>query len=217
MFYPKIDTLFDRDKATRKVDFGAYRLPEFRLIDKWLVTEKIDGTNVRIELEGGRVQYHGRTDNAQMPTTLVNWLHEFLPPLKVVEAFDYNAKVTLFGEGYGAGIQKGGNYRSDPSFRLFDVVVDDGDWRWWLNWENVVDVAEKLFINTVPVVSFACPTFEAIEMAKGISNVAIIEHKDGINTEFQREGIVCRTEPLMLQRNGNRIVWKLKAKDFPIT
>ena len=28
------------------------------------------------------------------------------------------------------------------------------------------------------------------------------------------EGIVARTEPLLLDRRGNRVMWKLKTKDF---
>ena len=45
--YPKIETLFERDKDTFKVT-DKIRLPEFEMIDNWLITEKIDGTNVRV-------------------------------------------------------------------------------------------------------------------------------------------------------------------------
>ena len=56
--------------------------------------------------------------------------------------------VLLFGEGYGPKIQGGGKYREDQSFVLFDVKVGD----WWLNREAVDDVAEKLDIESVPVI-----------------------------------------------------------------
>lgn len=223
MFYPKIETLFDRDKSTHKVNLGEYRLPEFKMIDKWLVTEKIDGTNIRIELKSGptvggisrHVSYHGRTDRAQMPTTLVNWLHEHIPQEKVLDAFDLATRVTIFGEGYGAGIQKGGNYRSDVSFRIFDVVVDDGDWRWWLNWDSVRNIAAKLEVKTVPVFGVDLSMNKAIALVHGLSSVTFAEHKNPETVEQKQEGVVCKTEPIMLQRNGQRIVWKLKRKDFP--
>ena len=44
--YPKIETLFTRDEKFKVTDI--IRLPEFENIKKWLVTEKIDGTNIRI-------------------------------------------------------------------------------------------------------------------------------------------------------------------------
>ena len=45
--YPKIETLFDRDSQF-KLNTDAIRKPELDLIKKWEVTEKIDGTNIRI-------------------------------------------------------------------------------------------------------------------------------------------------------------------------
>ncbi len=221
MYYPKIETLYNRDLKTHKVT-AQVRLPEFYMIDRWLVTEKIDGTNVRIEINSDttvegirrRVSYHGRTDRAQMPTTLVNWLHEHIPAAKVLDTFDDNTKVTIFGEGYGAGIQKGGNYRSDISFRLFDVVVDDGDWRWWLSWDNIADIAKKLEVSTVPVLAVNVPISIATTYVQGRSEVSMTEHSTKHQTLHQREGIVVRTEPVLLQRNGQRVIWKLKGKDF---
>jgi len=44
--YPKIETLFKRDETFRVTD--KLRLPEFALVREWLVTEKVDGTNIRV-------------------------------------------------------------------------------------------------------------------------------------------------------------------------
>ena len=46
MSYPKIETLFKRDEKFNITD--EIRCPEFDNIKKWLITEKIDGTNIRI-------------------------------------------------------------------------------------------------------------------------------------------------------------------------
>jgi len=56
----------------------------------------------------------------------------------------------LYGEGYGAKIQKGGgNYITDgASFILFDVVVGGT----WLERSNVIDIAAKLHILSVPLI-----------------------------------------------------------------
>ena len=45
--YSKIDTLFDRGSDFR-VDEARVRRPEFLVPREWAVTEKIDGTNVRV-------------------------------------------------------------------------------------------------------------------------------------------------------------------------
>lgn len=208
MEYPKIETLFVRDTKTFKVT-DELRLPEFDLVKRWLVTEKIDGTNVRVFFDDteGTVRYGGRTDNAQMPTFLLAHLQEVFTVGAFRRAFDPGAEAVLFGEGYGPKIQKGGNYRSDVSFRLFDVRVGD----WWLNWGDVEDVARKLCIETVPVLNRDASLHSATASLRRPSEVAGAE---GGDSAFVQEGIVARTDPLLMTRNGHRLMWKLKAKDY---
>lgn len=211
MEYPKIETLFDRDPATFAVIPGKLRLPEFGLINRWLVTEKIDGTNVRVHYQPAAevpVQFLGRTDNAQMPTHLLARLQAMFPLEVLQAAFPEAEDVWLFGEGYGPKIQNGGNYRRDPNFRLFDVVVG----KWWLEWAAVEDVAAKLGIAHVPVFARGVTLEDAIALVGGSSAVTWSER--GPEYFFQHEGVVCRTEPLLLTRSGQRLMWKLKAKDF---
>lgn len=217
--YPKIETLYDRDPQTFRVVPGQYRLAEFALVDRWLVTEKVDGTNVRIEFEiptANRtltvIRYKGRTDAAQMPTFLYEHLAATFDWDTITRAFEPGTSGVLYGEGYGPKIQKGGgNYRTEgPSFRLFDVKVGD----WWLNWDGVEDVARKLGIETVPVLSRDATLAEAAKNHIGsgaVSQVALVEH-DG--HEVAPEGIVARTDPLLFTRKGQRLMWKIKGRDF---
>jgi ATP-dependent RNA circularization protein (DNA/RNA ligase family) len=224
--YPKIETAFDRDLQTFKVVPGKVRRPEFGLPRRWLVTEKIDGTNVRVTIDTGgevdpegnvapaRVCFQGRTDKAQLPPFLAERLREMFPLPLVAQAFEPMTTAVLFGEGYGARIQKGGgNYREGVSFRLFDVVVFGREGRpWWLNWKDMKDIAWKLGIQAVPVVGEAEEFWYAAGLASGPSLVA---QEDGGNPETQREGVVCRTDPLLFMRDGRPLMWKLKEKDFP--
>ena len=156
--YGKIETLYNRDKQTFKVDASlGFRLPEFGLIKEWLVTEKIDGTNIRIEYHHGVPpigEIKGRTDKADIPPFLIDSIHDLVNLDALVKTFgeedpEATGPIILYGEGYGERIQKGGgNYREGTSFRLFDVKVG----RWWLNWDNVRGVAESLGIKTVPII-----------------------------------------------------------------
>lgn len=208
MEYPKIETLFDRDPKTFSVT-DTLRLPEFGLINSWLVTEKIDGTNVRVHLSADGLQFGGRTDNAQMPVILVNALRDTFSEEQVRAAFDPDvSEVWLFGEGYGAGIQGGGKYSKSARFRLFDVKVGD----WWLNWSQVADVATKLGVETVPVLRSKATLSEAIALVPATSAVATIE--SDAPQKPPREGVVCRTEPLLFTRRGDRLMWKLKNSDY---
>ena len=53
----------------------------------------------------------------------------------------------LFGEGYGAGIQKGGGYSQEKSFILFDVKVGSV----YLQREDVEELATVFDVDIVPV------------------------------------------------------------------
>ncbi len=213
---------------------GQFRRPEFGLISRWHLTEKVDGTNVRVhwnpkdERHGdwgfgeprprnpaGKVTFGGRTDNTQMPLFLLDHLVETFTPDKFTAAFEGDVQVTLYGEGYWGKIQKGGNYRKDASFRLFDVLVHGCEHHRaiWLQPGDVVDVAGKLGINTVPVLGARIDTAQAVGVVKA-GLVSPTAQCDGGNMEYMQEGIVARAPMGLLNRLGGRVMWKLKAKDF---
>ena len=204
--YHKIQTVFKRDSATKFKTLleGDYSLPEFEYLseNQWVFTEKVDGTNIRIIFDGERITFGGKTDNAQIPAFLVAKLTDrFLPQ---VEAFKelFSDGVCLYGEGYGARIQKGGgNYRQDQDFILFDVKIDD----WWLQRCDVENVAVKLGIDVVPIIGNGT-LIEMVEKArKGF---------DSTWGNFRAEGIVARPSVELKARNGHRIITKIKCKDF---
>lgn len=99
--FPKIETLYDR-KEDFSVDPTKLRVEQFGNIKTWHITEKIDGTNVRIGYNGATntVSFGGRTDNAQMPTFLSEYLRKTFVPDLFKTAFEgdlANLVVTLFG------------------------------------------------------------------------------------------------------------------------
>lgn len=209
MTYPKIQTLFERNMQTHKVT-DKIRLPEFENIKHWLVTEKIDGTNVRVLYEQSKpLEFKGRTEKAEMPTFLLEKLKAMFPVDKVHEQFKDAEQVCLYGEGYGPRINKGGIYReadAGVSFRLIDVWING----WWLKWEDVLSTAWSLGIKTVP--TFGVVGLQtAIELVQANSVVAKDERGD---SKLPAEGVVARSYPLVLFRNGNPLVWKLKKRDY---
>lgn len=216
MEYHKIETLFDRDDNF-VVNPEKIRSPIYGAFKTWHVTEKIDGTNIRVTLtEEGKVILGGRTDNAQIPADLIQYLQETFTPEKMQAAFWLTnekgevekVKAILYGEGYGAGIQGGGSYRPDKAFRLFDVLVGDKS---WLDWSNVEDVAKKLDIKTAPYLGqFTLEEIVAM-VKKGVPSKVSVEDS---GQELIAEGVVGRTVEPLFDRRGKRIILKLKTKDF---
>jgi len=213
--YPKIETLYSRDEKTNKVLINKLRLPEFGNIKRWHITEKIDGTNIRVSWSpDGKVSFHGRTDNAQMSAKLVEYLQATFTPENLRRAFETvtETEVLLFGEGYGEKIQKGGVYRKGMSFRLFDVLVGP----WWLEPMTIADVATKLGILTVPYlgeIESLPETAEDLKRLLGNNGNSTVALQDG-GSGGRAEGIVARTSPLLFTRRKERLIWKLKFGDF---
>lgn len=187
---------------------GDYSDPEFGNIKKWLVDEKIDGTNVRICFNN-TLTFQGRTKDAQMPCHLLARLQEIFTFEKMAEVFPIIPEgsyrnVILFGEGYGPKIQKGGgNYRNEVGFILFDIFIDG----WWLKREDVKQIAGILGIEVVPEIGMMTEE-EIIDFVKSkpLSRCSIVHQ--------MMEGVVCRSEPLMLFRNKKPLMFKLKCKEF---
>lgn len=216
--YQKIQTLFKRDERNIIIP-DQFTYPEFEVLKdlKWECTEKIDGTNIRIELEssgnpedGIIMSFKGRTDKAVIPEhllTKLNWLFDREHLMEVLNITDetQDCNITLYGEGYGAKIQKGGNYISnDVNFILFDVKIG----KWWLDRESIKDIANKLGINVVPLMGYMTIP-EAIEYVKKGFKSTIAENKD-----YDAEGLVLKTPCGLLKRDGERLITKIKTVDF---
>ena len=204
--YHKIQTLFKRDMQNngKRLLEGEWTLPEFEFLagNQWVFTEKVDGTNIRVMLNDGAVTFGGKTDSAQIPAQLVARLNALFLPLTTKMQKVFGCDACLYGEGYGAKIQKGGsNYRPDQDFVLFDVRVGE----WWLQRVDVEDVAQKLGLDIVPIIG------------EGTLHDAISQAKEGIVStwgNFQAEGIVARPKVELKTRNGQRIITKIKCRDF---
>lgn len=198
--YHKIQTVFKRNPDTnhKTLLIGDYSLNEFAYLknNKWIFTEKVDGTNIRVMYNDGKVSFGGKTDNAQIQSTLYEYLSETFKSQIMGDT------MCLYGEGYGPKIQKGGGlYRDNPSFVLFDVRVGE----WWLQRKDVENIAQNAGIDIVPIIGTGTLS-EMVELAeKGF---------DSTWGDFPAEGIVARPEVELKCRNGKRIITKIKLRDF---
>lgn len=217
--YPKIETLFERDKATFVVDPSKLKASVLGTIREWDVTEKIDGTNIRVMLsEAGEVSFGGRTNAAQIPGDLVQYLIRTFQQDRLKSTMWIDGTPTeavLYGEGYGPGIQKGGGlYRPDKAFILFDVLITTrstnplcicAKQEWWLDRESVDSVAQKLAIDVVPY----------------LGRMTLDQIVERVRSPFpsklgtaMAEGVVARPIETLFDKRMERVIIKLKTKDF---
>jgi len=220
--YPKINTLFERDKATFIVDPTQIKQEVLGTISKWDVTEKIDGMNIRVvwdptafvsspgiedslgtiswDPSNPPLRFYGRTDAAVIPADLLSHLQSIFTVEKLLSNF--SNPTTFYGEGYGGKIQSGMKLSPTKSFILFDVKVHSS----WLKDSDMRGVAEVLGCPAVPYMG-RMNLDQIIAVCKAGFNSALGEHPPA-------EGIVARPIEPLFNNWGQRVIIKLKTRDF---
>ena len=207
--YVKIEIPFIRaEDGSKKLIEGQYINETVRYLKDaiWEFTEKIDGTNISIVWDGHKVEFHGRTERAQIPSHLVNKLNEMFGGETNEEMFEQifgDTPMILYGEGYGYKIQNGGAYRDDVSFILFDVYQPTNDI--WLKREAVEDIAKQFNIDVVPII-IRGTIDDAVRLVKANPMSTIGSAK--------MEGVVGRPIVELKDRLGKRVIIKVKVRDF---
>jgi hypothetical protein len=220
MEYGKIDTLFERDDNF-KVRPGEFKNRVYSLLKTWRWTEKVNGTNVRVmytpdsvvqdtdpypgSQHFGTVRVGGRTDNASMPADLVQGILDIITPSKMRDVFQ-GSDVVLYGEGYGGKIQSGTGYSQTKKFILFDILIES---RWWMDQEQITDIAGKLGLDVVPVIGDM-----SLEDATDFVKSGFATRIPGADPLKKAEGLVGRPLETMYDKRMKRMITKLKTKDF---
>ena len=103
------------------------------------------------------------------------------------------------------GLQKdGSNYRDDVGFILFDCWAGSR----WSTRQELKELATLLNLPT-PYDYGLMTEEEIVELVKSKPNSFTAMRPMAI------EGVICRSEPLMIANLDNRpIMWKLKCKEF---
>lgn len=205
--YHKIYNLYKRDGSGKLIE-GNYVLHEFEYLSncQWDFYEKVDGTNIRIMWNGSNVRIGGKSNNAQIPCDLLEILTDkFCNPtsLKLFNEKFGEKSVCLYGEGYGAGIQKVGiKYNSkNKMFILFDILIDD----YWLEKSNVFDIASIFSISHAPL-KLTGKFTDAIDFLKK-------ECKSTLG-DCEIEGLIGIPKLTLLTKNKERMIVKIKTKDI---
>lgn len=229
----KIKNLFPRVKPDNKfIDTSQYSDPIFGMVKNWVVTEKIDGMNIRVHAnQNGDFLIGGKSDRANLANDLVEniesellegWIYDeederedalndaVLSRLAELGYEGYN--VTLFGEGYGPGIQGGDYYRDDKGFILYDARFSKDDGRsFYAPFEDVKAIGEALNISVVRSFELQDANMIYLWMRETVSEYWETEFEEGDG--YECEGIVAYPALPLYDSFGERVVFKLKCKD----
>ena len=180
----------------------ASRIEEFQN-EKWIATEKIDGTSTTFTLKGkGRKQeYHVCSRNVAFdtPEKTAKCFYDSNVYLEMDEKYDMHyvlqtimnetnaLYVTIQGETYGGKIQKRDYSRSDHELAVFNVIIcgQDGIPR-RLNPVEMKAKMDEYGIPTVPIVA------TDIELPSTCDKILAMAHGDSLIDGKPREGLVFR-------------------------
>ena len=209
--YQKIPTLYKCDSATHTF-LGEIYDPYVNYLKDlhWIVSEKVDGTNIRVYYDGHTVTWSGRTDKSQLPKEVAELLQNKFGESEIIfEQLFGDKEVILFMECYGGKIQ-GGLYGGKERLIGFDVMVNNS----YLDKTIIEDIFDK----------FNIPCVEFFEVA-GLSNIvvdvreAVCSPQKHISPLCEKgttviEGYVCVPKIRIYDNQGNRIIVKIKVRDI---
>lgn len=235
--YPKIETLFERDKNTFKISPIPRKkesvLPLFDLKEV-IAEEKIDGTNSQLEIKVtsleidtaicsrnniiGKLGISPSEGTQKLFKQIVNTINKIFD-YKLIADFLFNnfsqvslergLEIRFYGETYGEKIQANGYTKEGTDFRLFDVSINGR----FVSIDTRNNIASELKIEVVPkVLTLVDLSYENLyEKLFKTHSKSIIAKNNGIDSEL--EGYILRPR-YALYNNNERVITKIKRKDF---
>jgi RNA ligase (TIGR02306 family) len=215
---------------TARYDFESIQtVPDlFTVGEEVVVTEKLHGTNCQIgyipglnhpELfYGGDIYVASKGLGAQglvlknneknAGNTYVRILRELLnsgfgDKMKEISERNGNVPVRVFGEIYGAGLQKGFGYgKKVHSFASFDIQLD----REYVPYDTMIEIAQELGVPTVPLLYMGPYDLDTL--------VKFRDGRDIMSGTNLREGIVIKARDGGRHPHHGRKIGKWVSPDY---
>ena len=197
--------------------------PEILSVRQVVATEKIHGTNFRVFFPAGmksiaEVRFGGRNEEFEGDGFYggrpVRWFKdqpELLQRMSDVLAAHGLNDVTLFGEAFGAGIQKGVRYVSGDEviFRAFDVMVGEN----FVTYDLFTALCDEMKLPRVPEIWRGEPSLAAFDALLEQNSAEAV--KNGVALERNiAEGVIIRSTPLLRDVFGQWLIIKHKSEKF---
>lgn len=231
-YYPKIYAPFKRmSSKSEYVDQTLWSKPEFEMLKNidWVWTLKIDGTSIMLQWRGDKFtldNVKGHTDKSQLNERTKKYFEEtFCTPEaeSVFESLYGEQNVNIYGEFCSKDMNQ--NYGHEEGiFYPFDVQNADNN-KWW-DRTAVAKFAEAFNLIEVPVMlkGNIDKVIKWVKVAKQSWNKdrsrIRYDTENGMFDvynplgDYDIEGLVGRLPYELLDGNGERIITKVKCKDF---
>lgn len=241
-YYTKILAPFKRDSAKSKyVNEKLWAKPEFELLKDimWVWTAKADGTSIYVKWDGERVSYYGHTDKTQFNERTKKWLDKTFCTKEAETIFEqlYGDKpVNLYGEFVSDDFNQ--NYgHHEGYFYAFDIQ-NGANGNWWnrealeafvdtYNDKSRVDIVPIMFTSTIESAVHFVKVSE--EFYTGKRNLPMKSLEGCILEDKLKECCKCPFDPSapleglvgkpmyeLSFGNGDRVITKVKCKDYEI-
>jgi Rnl2 family RNA ligase len=199
--------------------------PEILSVKEVVATEKIHGTNFRVHFRPGirstdEVEFGGRneelgTDGAGFyggrPAAFFRNQTALLQRMLDTFASYGFSEVTVFGEAFGSGVQRGVRYVPDDRviFRAFDIAVGEN----LVTYDLFVRLADAMGLARVPEIWRGAPSLEAFDAL--LERPSVEGERNGVKDDSNvAEGVVIRATPLLRDVFGQWLIIKHKAESF---
>jgi hypothetical protein len=229
--YPEIKTLFKlipSDEQGKKWDATSGEiLPEtaalhFIPIEDLVFTEKIDGTNMGIRIDDGKITTIQKKNDLCNRDDNSDWCYFELGDFVInkIETMNLNTfksinnegiicnplkNIIIYGELCGAKVQKGGNYFPERHFIVFDIY-NTTNYKFF-TWDAVKYFCGLLDLEIVPEIKYDKPTLNVDNVKDFISTQMSV-----YNPMFGAEGFVVRHRKDIY--SVRRWMAKIRKKDF---
>ncbi len=200
------------------------RRPEILAVKEVIATEKLHGTNFRVSFPAGitsrdEVRFGARNEELTSESSFyggrpVAWFTsrpELLDRMRETFASYGFVDVTVFGEVFGAGVQKGIRYATHDEimFRAFDIAIGES----FVSYDLFVELCEKIELPRVPEIWRGEPSLAAFDAL--LEKPSTLGALNGVeDTRNVSEGVVIRSNPLLRDAFGQWLMIKHKSQAF---
>jgi Rnl2 family RNA ligase len=196
---------------TKNIQYWVNNHPELNTT-LFVIQEKIHGANIQLDfnpneekvLLGKRTNY--TSDNfyniKEALITIdkqINTIYQYCK--------NTNTHIILYGEIYGANIQKGVDYGPDRKVIFYDLVIDDI----FMPLRDFYTFAVDYCIPCVPILGFADGITEALDFNVNINS--LLTPKDNQNENICEGGVIKPWNITVQNKQDNYNVFKFKKKN----
>lgn len=183
----------------------AYRSPLLAYLAEspWVYSRKVDGENIRIQWNGEQALWNGKSNSFQCSAEFTEYMNNTFLEEIFEEKFGRDKIVTLFGEKMGPKTQGNELGLEKDEVVLYDVNVNGT----WLSKVAVVEIAGYFGFNVPSIYRYMPHGQVSAKLRELIEMCANGEFKDW-------EGIVAIPLVEMRDQNGQRVIVKIKNRDY---